>query len=153
VPSSSRAGGWPGLIGATGPEARAWLRDYLRQVVEVDVPGLGPRRDPRGVRRLIESLARSVAAGEAGGAGQGRRRRPRAAGFHFEALAGRDLRVRAQPLGGTVDSWRDANGREVDAVDTTRHGAPAALAVITSTGYAGRRPDGVHVIPVTTLGP
>jgi uncharacterized protein len=247
-------GGWPGLIGAAEPEARAWLRDYLRQVVEVDLPALGPRRDPRNLRRLLESLARSVAqpvklvelATDVGGdrgpiASESlhayldaldrlmltdnseawrphMRSRSRlrtapvryfidpsigpaalgvgttelladlsAAEFHFEALAVRDLRVHAQPLGGVIDSWRDANGREVDAVvtlpggrwaafevklnpaavdeaaasllrfvagvDTAKHGAPAALGVITSTGYAGRRPDGVHVIPVTTLGP
>ncbi|MBO9521888.1 MAG: ATP-binding protein [Nocardioidaceae bacterium] len=110
-----------------------------------------------------------------------------AAGFHFEALVVRDLRIYAQPLGGVVDSWRDANGREVDAVislpdgrwgafeikldadaadkaatsllrfaqsvDTTRHGDPTVLGVITSTGYAGVRSDGVHVIPITALGP
>jgi uncharacterized protein len=247
-------GGWPGLIGAAEPEARVWLRDYLRQVVEVDVPALGPRRAPRNIGRLVESLARSVAqpvklvelAKDVGGArgpiasetlhayldaldrlmltDDSAAWRPhmrsrtrlrtapvryfvdpsigpaalgigtaelladlRAAGFHFEALAVRDLRVYAQPLGGVVDSWRDATGREVDAVvtlpggrwaafevelnpadadqaaasllrfaagvDTTRHGGPAALGVITSTGYAGRRPDGVHVVPLTTLGP
>jgi hypothetical protein len=39
------------------------------------------------------------------------------------------------------------------SVDTDRHGEPAALGVITSTGYGGRRPDGVHVIPITALGP
>ena len=39
------------------------------------------------------------------------------------------------------------------SVDTARDGEPAALAVITSTGYAGRRPDGVDVIPITALGP
>jgi hypothetical protein len=43
--------------------------------------------------------------------------------------------------------------RFASSVDTTRHGEPAALGVITSTGYAGRRPDGVHVIPITALGP
>jgi uncharacterized protein len=112
---------------------------------------------------------------------------PNALGFHFEALVMRDLRVYAQPLRGVVDSWRDSNGYEVDAivslrenkwgafevklnpdavdqaaaallrfasnVDTSRHGEPTVLAVVTSTGYAGRRPDGVHVIPITTLGP
>lgn len=112
---------------------------------------------------------------------------PNALGFHFEALVIRDLRVYAQPLRGVVDSWRDSNGLEVDAIvsirggrwgafevklnpdsvdaaaasllrfastiDTTRHGHPAVLGVITSTGYAGCRPDGVHVIPITTLGP
>lgn len=112
-----------------------------------------------------------------------------AAGFHFEALVMRDLRVYSQPLGGVVHSWREAHGRrEVDAivdtpggwaafevkltgdqavidgaargllsfaadVDRSRHGDPAALVVITATGGGGRRPDGVHVVPITTLGP
>lgn len=112
-----------------------------------------------------------------------------AAGFHFEGLAVRDLRIYAQPLRGTVSSWREAHGRkEVDAivetpdswaafeikltgdqsvidtaakglvdfaadVDTSRHGAPAALVVLTATGGGGRRADGVHVVPITALGP
>ena len=112
-----------------------------------------------------------------------------AAGFHFEALVVRDLRIYAQPLRGTVSSWREAHGRkEVDAVietpdawaafevkltgdqsvidaaaegllgfaaqvDTTRHGEPAALVVITATGGGGKRPDGVHVVPITALRP
>lgn len=112
---------------------------------------------------------------------------PEALGLHFEALVIRDLRIYAQPLRGTVDSWRDSNGNEVDAVvsvgyknwgafeiefnpdavdaaaasllrfaervDRARHGAPAFLGVITSTGVGGRRPDGVHVVPISTLGP
>jgi predicted AAA+ superfamily ATPase len=32
-------------------------------------------------------------------------------------------------------------------------GAPATLGVITSTGFAYRRPDGVAVLPIGTLGP
>jgi len=247
-------GGWPGLIGAAEPEARAWLADYLRQLVEVDVRSLGARRNPRNIRRLVESLARSVGqpvklvelAQDVGGEGgpvasetihayldaldrlmltdnsaawrphMRSRTKLRAApvryfvdpslgpaalgvgsaelladlgasGFHFEALVVRDLRVYAEPLGGGVEAWRDANGREVDAVitlaggrwgafeiklnpaavdeaassllrfaaavDASRHGEPAVLAVITSTGFAGRRADGVHVIPITALGP
>jgi hypothetical protein len=112
---------------------------------------------------------------------------PEALGLHFEGLVIRDLRIYAQPLRGTVDSWRDSNGNEVDAivnighnkwgafevklnpdavetavasllrfaesVDTSRQGEPAFLGVITSTGVAGRRPDGVHVVPISTLGP
>lgn len=87
---------------------------------------------------------------------------------------------------GVVDSWRDSNGNEVDAiirgrdgwsafeiklnpaavddaaawlrrfaanVDTAVHGEPKMLGVITSTGYAGRREDGVYPIPISTLGP
>lgn len=40
-----------------------------------------------------------------------------------------------------------------ERVDTGRCGTPAALAVITSTGYGYQRPDGVGVIPVGALGP
>ena len=40
-----------------------------------------------------------------------------------------------------------------DRVDTVRSGEAAALAVITSSGYGYRRPDGVGVIPVGALGP
>lgn len=114
---------------------------------------------------------------------------PKAAGFHFEALVLRDLRVYAQPLDGTLSTWREAHGRkEVDAIvetpnawaafevkltgdqrviddaaqslldfaaeiDTDRHGHPAALAVVTATGGGGKRTDGVHVVPITALGP
>ena len=110
-----------------------------------------------------------------------------ALGLDFEGLVVRDLRVYAQPLDGRVDSWRDSNGNEVDAivtigpgqwgafeiklnpdavdaaaaallrfansVDTERHGQPACLEVITSTGAGGRRDDGLHVIPIGCLGP
>ena len=38
-------------------------------------------------------------------------------------------------------------------VDTRKCGEPAALGVLVATGYAYRREDGVHVIPVGTLGP
>lgn len=247
-------GGWPSLLGAAEAEARTWLADYLRNVVEVDVPALGTRRNPRGVRRLLTSLGRSVAQSpkltalrEDIGADRGpvaaetlhayldaldrlmltddsaswqphMRSRLRlrtapvryfvdpslgtaalgvgtadlladldAAGYHFEAMVVRDLRVYAQALGGEISSWRDEKGNEVNAVvtlpdgrwgafevkmnpaaadsaaasllrfaasvDVGRHGEPAFLGVVTSTGYAGRRADGVHVIPVTTLGP
>ncbi len=40
-----------------------------------------------------------------------------------------------------------------DVVDTSRVGEPAFLAVVTAAGYAYTRPDGVHVLPVGTLGP
>ena len=40
-----------------------------------------------------------------------------------------------------------------DNVDTSKHGRPAALAVVTATGGGGKRPDGVHVVPISALGP
>lgn len=247
-------GGWPDLLDADEASARRWLRGYLSQIVEVDIPSFVGRRDPRTLRRVLSSLGRFVAhspavraiAADVGGdrgpatpatiyshldaldrlrlvdnseAWQPHMRsRTRlrvaptryfvdpsigtaalgvgsrdlladleAAGYHFEALAVRDLRIYAQALGGRVDTWRDAEGHEVDAivtledgrwaaieiemgqvavdgaaaglldfvrrVDTRRQGAPAALIVLTATGAAGRRADGVHVVPLTALAP
>ena len=247
-------GGWPELINSNEKRARRWLRDYITNLVEVDVPKLGSRRSPRNLRRLLASLGRSVAqpvkaselvrdvGGEDGPIAKETltaylsaldrlhlldnstawlpHMRSRTAlrtsavryfvdpslgpaalnvgseeliadfnalGLHFEALVVRDLRVYAQLLGGQVDSWRDANGNEIDAivtigpnkwgafevklnpdavdaaaasllhfaqnVDTSKQGKPACLGVITSTGVGGLRDDGVHVIPIGTLGP
>ena len=247
-------GGWPELVNADETSARFWLRDYISNLVEVDIQKLGSRRDPQNLRRLLASLGRSVGqatkstelAKDVGGEdgpiaketlsaylsaldrlhltdnseawlphmrSRARLRTapvryfvdpslgpaaldigaaeliadPNALGLHFEALVLRDLRIYAQPLRGRVDSWRDSNGYEVDAivtvgpnkwgafevklrpdavdeaaksllrfagnVDTSRHGEPACLGVITSTGAGGRREDGVHVIPIGALGP
>lgn len=247
-------GGWPELIDADEGAARRWLRDYLTNIVEVDIPKLGSRRDPANVRRLLGALGRSVGqptkaselAKDVGGSdgpiaketlsayltALGRvhlidnseawlphlRSRARlrtapvryfvdpslgpaalgigsaelaadikALGLHYEALVIRDLRIYAQLLDARVDSWRDATGNEVDAVvtagpnrwaafevklnpdavdeaaaallrfkahvDTSRHGDPACLGVITSTGAGGLRDDGIHVIPIGCLGP
>lgn len=247
-------GGWPEMTDWPEEEARDWLQGYLAQIIEVDMPAMGHRRNPRNLRRLLGSLARNVGqavkqtelakdvAGDAGtvsadaitgyletldrlgladnsaawrphmrsktplraaevryfvdpslgpaalGIGSAELRGdPRATGFHFEALVVRDLRVLAQPHRGTIDSWRDANGNEIDAVvsinenqwaafevkvnprdiddaaagllrfsakvDKHRHGEPACLGVITSTGAGGLREDGVHVIPIGCLGP
>ncbi len=247
-------GGWPDLLEADELTARRWLRGYLKQVIEVDIPSLVGRRDPRTLGRVLTSLARFVAhapatrtiAADAGGergpvnpatiyshldalerlqlldnseAWQPHMRsRSRlrsaatryfvdpsiatsalgvtsmdllndlpAAGYHFEALVVRDLRVYAQQLGGRIDTWRDEGGNEVDAIitvpggrwaaveikmsntevdtaaasltkfaqriDTSRHGEPQSLIVVTATGSAGMRNDGVHVVPITALGP
>lgn len=247
-------GGWPELIGVDETDARRWLRDYLSNIVEVDIQKLGSRRDPTNLRRLLESLGRSVGqavkavelAKDVGGEDgpiaketlsayltaldrlhlldnspawlphMRSRARLRTApvryfvdpslgpaalgigtselmadlnalGLHYEALVIRDLRIYAQPLDARVESWRDASGHEVDAVvsigpnkwgafevklspdavdeaaaallhfkanvDTSRHGEPACLGVITSTGAGGLREDGVHVIPIGCLGP
>lgn len=45
---------------------------------------------------------------------------PQALGFHFEGMVMRDLRIYAQPMRGRVETWRDANGHEVDAVVSVR---------------------------------
>lgn len=247
-------GGWPDLLDVDERDARNWLKGYLKQIVEVDIPTFVGRRDPRTLGRVLASLGRFVAhspATRAIGSDAGGERGPiapttlyshldalerlqlldnseawqphmrsrtrlrttatryfvdpsigtaalgvssrdllhdlEAAGFHFEALALRDLRVYAQSLGGRVDTWRDESGNEVDAVitlpdgrwaaieikmsqrdvgkaaaqlldfaarvDTRKQGEQAALIVVTATGSAGRRPDGVHVVPITALAP
>lgn len=53
-------GGWPETIGMTEPRARAWLAGYIRNVAEVDLPALGPRRNPGNITRLLASLSRVV---------------------------------------------------------------------------------------------
>lgn len=54
---------------------------------------------------------------------------------------------------GQIDAAAKNLTRFATKVDSTSVGAPALLAVITATGYAYQRPDGVAVIPIGTLGP
>ena len=54
---------------------------------------------------------------------------------------------------GRVDEGAASLLNFLQKVDTTKVGPPAVLGVITSTGFGYRRPDGVHVIPIGTLGP
>ncbi|NNM47776.1 ATP-binding protein [Knoellia koreensis] len=248
-------GGWPALLDATPTDAGRWLRDYLNQIVLVDIQELGTRRrDPENIRRLLASLARNVAtsarvtalAKDVGGAdgpvarstvdgyldslhrlrlvenspawaphmrsatplqssptryfidpslavaalGQGPKQLMadlNATGYLFENLVVRDMRVYAQRSGGAVHHWRDQNQNEVDIivtmpdgrwaafevkmnpddadkaaatllsfsqkVDQAKVGKPAAMGVITTTGFAYRRDDGVSVLPIGALGP
>lgn len=190
-------GGWPEAVDLAERAARAWLAAYVRNVVEVDIPALGPRRNPGNMTRLLASLARAVGTplkrsavmAEVGGqngpiddktlanyldaldrlmlteplpAWQPHlRSRTRlrttpvhhfvdpsigvaalgagsadlladleAAGFHFESLALRDLRVYSQSLGATLSSWRDTQlGKEIDAILELPNGRWAAFEI------------------------
>ncbi|MGI8947803.1 MAG: ATP-binding protein [Ornithinimicrobium sp.] len=53
----------------------------------------------------------------------------------------------------SVDDGAASLLRFSSQVDTDKCGKPAALGVITGSGYGYRRPDGVHVIPIGALGP
>ena len=54
-------GGWPGHLGLTAGQAARALSGYVDDTCRVDVQRLdGVRRDPLGVRRLLESLARNI---------------------------------------------------------------------------------------------
>lgn len=53
-------GGWPDALAWNERNARRWLNSYLDNVVETDLPAMGPRRNPDRIKRLLASLARSV---------------------------------------------------------------------------------------------
>ena len=71
-----------------------------------------------------------------------------------EAGNGRWMAVEVKlGAGNPVDAGASALLKLRDRVDTTKIGEPAALLVITGTGYGYTRPDGVAVAPITTLSP
>lgn len=53
-------GGWPSLLEVPPRAAQRWVSDYLRTLVEVDMPQMGVRRDPGTLRRLLASLGRGT---------------------------------------------------------------------------------------------
>lgn len=71
---------------------------------------------------------------------------PEALGFHYEALVIRDLRAYAQLLDARVDSWRDADGHEVDAME--EHRSFAGLAAQPTAGVAEQSSATVGELPV-----
>ncbi len=52
---------------------------------------------------------------------------------------------------GAVDEAAESLKALANKIDTNRVKAPAALTVITGNGFAYRRPDGIHVVPISTL--
>ena len=52
---------------------------------------------------------------------------------------------------GAVDEAADSLRTLANKIDTDRVKAPAALTVITGNGFAYRRPDGINVVPISTL--
>ncbi|MDE0497254.1 MAG: DUF4143 domain-containing protein [Acidimicrobiaceae bacterium] len=70
--------------------------------------------------------------------------------FEGEWLA---VEVKLSAAPDSIDAAAASLRRAVDSIDTARAGAPAALLVVTPTGYAYARPDGVSVVPITLLGP
>lgn len=54
-------GGWPGNLGLSPLQAQRALLGYIEDLCTSDIRRLdGTRRDPRGVRRLLSSLARNI---------------------------------------------------------------------------------------------
>lgn len=180
--------------GADGPVSWDTIQAYLtgleRLMLTEDVPAWAPHM--RSTTPLRKDATRYMVDPSLGLAalGQGPKQLLHdlnAAGFHFESLVVRDLRIYSQSLRGRLAHWRDKNGHEVDViltlgdgrwaalevklspektseaaaslirfkakVDTSKIGEPEFMAVITATGPAHVRPDGVMVVPITTLGP
>jgi len=54
---------------------------------------------------------------------------------------------------GRVDAACTTLKTFIKQIDLEKSGAPAALGVIVGRGYGYRRPDGINVIPIGTLGP
>lgn len=53
----------------------------------------------------------------------------------------------------TIDAACENLLKFVDKIDLKRMGKPSNLLVVTSSGYAYRRQDGVTIVPITSLGP
>ena len=56
-------GGWPALLEVPVRAAQRWISDYVRTIVEVDMPQMGVRRDPNTLRRLLASMGRGTGTG------------------------------------------------------------------------------------------
>ncbi len=70
-----------------------------------------------------------------------------------EAADGRWAAFEIKLGSGAVDEGADLLTRFARRIDTEKCGAPRALGVITGTGLAYTRPDGIAVVPIGTLGP
>ena len=54
-------GGWPSLLGAGASKALRFMQEYVSLLVEIDISRVaGKKRDPRRVKRLLQSLARNI---------------------------------------------------------------------------------------------
>ena len=81
------------------------------------------------------------------------RRHRRAAIVERDGGAWLAVEVKLNPSPHAVDSAARSLLRLRNKVSPSRADDLAALLVVTSTGAAYHRPDGVHVAPITTLAP
>jgi uncharacterized protein len=182
---------------ASGPDGpldertgRSYLAALDRLMVTEDQPAWGPTLRSRS--RLRSAVKRQPVdpslTAPALGAGPAQLLNDlRTAGFLFESMAIRDLRVYGEAVGMELLQYRDNTGLEVDAVlvgqdnrwaavevklgpgqiedaaralldfaarvDPEVHHTPDSLIIVTGTGLAYTRRDGVHVVPIGLLGP
>jgi predicted AAA+ superfamily ATPase len=111
---------------------RGYLRTLERLMLVDDVPAWAPHM--RSATPLRKSPTRyltdpSLGVAALGVGPQQLLRDLNAAGFHFEAMVVRDLKVYSEPLGGQLAHWRDNSGHEVDVVITIADGRWGAVEV------------------------
>ncbi|MDR1767873.1 MAG: ATP-binding protein [Propionibacteriaceae bacterium] len=70
-----------------------------------------------------------------------------------ELLDGRWAAFEAKLGQGAADKAADTLLRFADQIDQSKVGPPAALCVLSGTGFTRTRPDGVSVVPLAALGP
>ena len=118
-------GGWPQNLGQSEGGALLSVADYADETIRVDIPtASGVRHDPTMVQRLLVSLAHNVAT---------------------------EVKLNTNPA--TIDKAAKTLLRLKDKTTRQRAANLTALLVITPTGPAYRRPDGVQIAPITALAP
>ncbi len=80
-------------------------------------------------------------------------RRPARSGNGVERRDGTWAAFEVKLGPGAADEAARSLLRPADRIDPARHGRPSALVVLTGWRYAYRRPEGVCVVPIGTLGP
>lgn len=151
---------WSPALRSRGVLRSSVTRHFVDPSLAAAALGAGPDRllrDPETLGFLFESLViRDLRIyGEAVGASVSHYREN--TGAEADAIlqmrSGRWAAIEVKLGQGDIDKGANSLLRVATNVDADRHGSPAFLAVVTGWGYAYRRPDGVFVIPIGTLGP
>ena len=151
---------WSPALRSRGVLRSSPTRHFVDPSLAAAALGAGPDRllsDPETLGLLFESLVIRDLRVYAQGAGATVSHYRENTGAEADAILqlrdGRWAGIEVKLGQADVDAGARSLLRVAGNVDPARHGAPAFLAVVTGWGYAYRRPDGVHVVPVGTLGP
>ncbi len=149
------------MIGENTAVGLQFASDYVTLIAQADLSRVSQRqRDPNKVKRLLQSLARNIST-EASLTALSRDTGGKV--FHYRDSRGTEADAIVEYADGTwgafevklgigaVDEAAGSLKTLVNKIDTDRVKAPAALTVITGNGFAYRRPDGINVVPISTL--